>query len=34
MVMDAGVIVESGAPGSVLVDPQNPRTRAFLSRVL
>jgi polar amino acid transport system ATP-binding protein len=33
-VMDAGVIVESGAPGVVLVDPQNPRTRAFLSRVL
>ncbi len=33
-VMDAGVIVESGAPGNVLVDPQNPRTRAFLSRVL
>jgi polar amino acid transport system ATP-binding protein len=34
VVMDAGVIVESGAPGNVLVDPQNPRTRAFLSRVL
>lgn len=34
VVMDAGVIVESGAPGQVLVDPQNPRTRAFLSRVL
>ena len=34
VVMDAGVIVESGAPGTVLVDPQNPRTRAFLARVL
>jgi len=34
VVMDGGVIVESGAPGNVLVDPQNPRTRAFLSRVL
>jgi polar amino acid transport system ATP-binding protein len=34
VVMDAGVIVESGVPGNVLVDPQNPRTRAFLSRVL
>jgi polar amino acid transport system ATP-binding protein len=34
VVMDAGVIVESGPPGRVLMDPQNPRTRAFLSRVL
>jgi polar amino acid transport system ATP-binding protein len=34
VVMDDGVIVESGVPGNVLVDPQNPRTRAFLSRVL
>jgi polar amino acid transport system ATP-binding protein len=34
VVMDAGVIVESGTPGNVLVDPRNPRTRAFLSRVL
>jgi len=34
VVMDAGLIVESGAPGEVLVNPQNPRTRAFLSRVL
>jgi polar amino acid transport system ATP-binding protein len=34
VVMDAGVIVESGDPGNVLVDPKNPRTRAFLSRVL
>jgi polar amino acid transport system ATP-binding protein len=34
VVMDAGTIVESGVPGNVLVDPQNPRTRAFLSRVL
>ena len=34
VVMDAGMIVESGAPENVLVAPQNPRTRAFLSRVL
>ncbi len=34
VVMDAGVIVEIGAPENVLVAPQNPRTRAFLSRVL
>lgn len=33
-VMDAGLIVESGAPRNLLVAPQNPRTRAFLSRVL
>jgi polar amino acid transport system ATP-binding protein len=32
--MDGGVIVEQGAPGSILVDPQHERTRAFLRRVL
>jgi polar amino acid transport system ATP-binding protein len=32
--MDAGVVVESGPPGSVLVSPQHARTRAFLSKVL
>jgi polar amino acid transport system ATP-binding protein len=32
--MDAGVIVESGAPRDVLSDPQHERTRAFLSKVL
>jgi polar amino acid transport system ATP-binding protein len=32
--MDGGVVVESGSPASVLDDPSNPRTRAFLSRVL
>ncbi len=32
--MDGGVIVESGPPGQVLVDPQQERTRTFLRRVL
>jgi len=33
-VMDGGVIVESGPPGEVLVEPRHARTRAFLARVL
>ena len=32
--MDGGVVVESGPPGEVLVDPKHPRTRAFLSRFI
>ncbi len=32
--MDAGVVVESGAPAAVLGSPQHERTRAFLSKVL
>ncbi len=32
--MDQGVIVESGAPKVLLDHPDNPRTRAFLSKVL
>ncbi|KMO82945.1 Glutamine transport ATP-binding protein GlnQ [Mycolicibacterium chubuense] len=32
--MDGGVIVESGDPQQVLVDPRESRTRAFLSKVL
>jgi polar amino acid transport system permease protein len=32
--MDAGRIVESGPPASVLRDPTHPRTRDFLSKVL
>jgi polar amino acid transport system ATP-binding protein len=32
--MDAGVVVESGAPGQVIDAPQHDRTRAFLSKVL
>jgi polar amino acid transport system ATP-binding protein len=32
--MDGGVVIESGAPGAVLADPQHERTRAFLSKVL
>ncbi|ANF32582.1 ectoine/hydroxyectoine ABC transporter ATP-binding protein EhuA [Leifsonia xyli] len=32
--MDGGVVVESGTPQQVLVEPQEARTRAFLSKVL
>jgi polar amino acid transport system ATP-binding protein len=32
--MDDGVVVESGAPSQVLVNPQQERTRGFLSKVL
>ena len=32
--MDAGVIIESGPPKSVLTSPQHQRTQAFLSRIL
>ena len=32
--MDEGVIVETGPPRDVLTDPQQERTRAFLSKVL
>jgi polar amino acid transport system ATP-binding protein len=32
--MDAGVVVESGAPRDVLVTPRHERTRAFLAKVL
>jgi polar amino acid transport system ATP-binding protein len=32
--MDAGVVVESGDPRSVLADPRHERTKAFLSKVL
>ena len=32
--MDAGVIVEQGAPEDVLGRPTHPRTREFLARVL
>jgi polar amino acid transport system ATP-binding protein len=32
--MDDGVIVEAGAPRDVLANPQQERTRAFLSKVL
>jgi polar amino acid transport system ATP-binding protein len=32
--MDAGVVVESGEPSSVLSNPRHERTRAFLSKVL
>jgi polar amino acid transport system ATP-binding protein len=32
--LDGGVVVEQGPPSQVLDDPQHPRTRAFLSKVL
>jgi polar amino acid transport system ATP-binding protein len=32
--MDAGVVVERGDPRSVIADPQHPRTKSFLSKVL
>lgn len=32
--IDGGVIVESGSPAQVLRDPQHPRTRQFLQRLL
>jgi polar amino acid transport system ATP-binding protein len=32
--MDDGVVVEAGDPRRVLSDPEHPRTRAFLSKVL
>ena len=32
--MDAGVVVEAGAPRDVLDNPQHPRTQAFLESVL
>jgi polar amino acid transport system ATP-binding protein len=32
--MDAGVVVEAGAPADVLSNPAHERTRAFLSKVL
>jgi len=32
--MDGGVVVESGPPRDVLTNPQQVRTKAFLSKVL
>jgi cystine transport system ATP-binding protein len=32
--MDGGVVVERGRPEAVLTDPQQPRTRTFLHRIL
>ena len=32
--MDGGVVVEQGRPADVLDNPQHPRTREFLSKVL
>ncbi len=32
--MDGGVVVEQGAPGEIIANPQQERTKAFLSKVL
>jgi polar amino acid transport system ATP-binding protein len=32
--LDAGVILEEGPPEQIFTDPQNPRTRAFLQRII
>lgn len=32
--MDEGMIVESGTPKQIFDNPQNPRTKLFLSKVL
>ena len=32
--MDQGVVMESGTPEAVFGNPQNERTRSFLSKVL
>jgi polar amino acid transport system ATP-binding protein len=32
--LDAGVILEEGPPEQIFSDPQNPRTRAFLQRII
>ena len=32
--MDGGTIVEEGSPEEVIVNPQNPRTQEFFSKVL
>jgi len=32
--MDDGIVIEEGPPGAVLVDPEHPRTKAFLRLVL
>ncbi len=32
--MDGGVVVETGTPDEVLVNPRHERTQAFLSKVL
>jgi len=32
--MDGGSVIEKGNPREVLTNPQNPRTKAFLSKVL
>jgi polar amino acid transport system ATP-binding protein len=32
--MDGGVVVEQGAPREVIANPQQERTKAFLSKVL
>jgi polar amino acid transport system ATP-binding protein len=32
--LDAGTIIEQGPPEQILSDPQEPRTRQFLQRII
>ena len=32
--LDAGTILEEGPPATILSDPQEPRTRQFLQRII
>jgi polar amino acid transport system ATP-binding protein/glutamine transport system ATP-binding protein len=32
--MDEGILMEEGTPAQIFDNPQNPRTQAFLSKVL
>lgn len=32
--IDGGLVVEHGPPERVILDPQQPRTQAFLQRIL
>jgi polar amino acid transport system ATP-binding protein len=32
--LDAGVILEQGPPGKIFGDPEQPRTRQFLARIV
>jgi len=32
--IDGGVVLESGPPSQVLTEPEQPRTRQFLQRIL
>ena len=34
MFMDEGIIAEEGSPSDIFENPQNPRTKEFLSKVI